>query len=304
MNVPTFAAEFSPNRAAGIESRAMLASLKISTWSARAVDKGATKKVNSEAGAADDAGRFNKRLVSKHALAKLQEIAGQARAYHAEKTLPWAADGVRILAAILAGDYSAEMQKQREAFEGAVLAFLQGYPDFVSNARADLGALFRADDYPDLETVRRKFAFETGVFPLPVTADFRVDMAESQAADMRAAVEKTYRDTMANAVRDVWSRIGDVVSAMSGKLRDYKPAQGEEKAQGIFRDSLVGNIRDLVAILPALNITGDPRLEKATADLEKLARFDAKELRDSDSIRSATADAADAILDEMRQFVA
>jgi hypothetical protein len=91
---------------------------------------------------------------------------------------------------------------------------------------------------------------------------------------------------------------------MAEKLKAFKPAQGGDRAEGIFRDSLVENVRELVAVLPSLNITGDPTLAAVAARMEALCRDDADELRDNAAARASVAAEADAILADVGQFLA
>ena len=69
---------------------------------------------------------------------------------------------------------------------------------------------------------------------------------------------------------------------------------------GIFRDSLVGNIQELTKLLPKLNVTDDKDLTKLCRDVEqKLCRYPADELRKNRKLRSETAYQANAITEAM-----
>ena len=50
----------------------------------------------------------------------------------------------------------------------------------------------------------------------------------------------------AGAYRDAWSRIANVVQKVSGKLLAYNPEGETRKEKNIFRDTLTGNVADLV----------------------------------------------------------
>src|SRR5579884_3866071 len=82
-----------------LSSRAMLCSLSISMWSARKHDPAASEEIASRHGAKSDAGRYNKVLLPKQALAEIQKIVSEARHEHYFITLPWADDGYRVLPA-------------------------------------------------------------------------------------------------------------------------------------------------------------------------------------------------------------
>jgi hypothetical protein len=286
--------------------RAMLARVTIKQWSARKLDRAITSKVNSDHGAASDAGRYNKLLISSDALAEIQRIAGASRAMFYHFTLPWQDDGARILPAAAYADFTARMREFRRDFDAAVTAFVGAYPDYVADARARLNGMFDASDYPDVADIRARFHFATPIDPIPDAADFRVSVGDAQAESIRADIEARMQDATRASVRAVYERIGEAVGKMAERLQAYRPADGRGgKSEGVFRDSLVENVRDLASILPALNITGDADLA-AIADrvAKSLIQADAETLRESDSIRRNVAAEAAAIASHVNAFLA
>lgn len=288
-----------------LSNRAMLASLHVRQWTARKLDKRVTAEVNAAHGAAADAGRYNKSLVSRDALAEIQQIANAARGTHYFHTAPWLDDGSRILSAQGHAEYASKMADHRRDFESAVAAFVAGYPDYVNAARARLNGMFRAEDYPTPDMIRDRFAFDIVLSPVPDSADFRVEIGESAVAAIRADIEKRAAEALQGAMRDAWQRIADALARMVERLNAYEPGGDGAKAQGVFRDSLVENVRELVAVLPSLNLTGDSKLADVTAKLQaELCGHDAAELRDSEPLRKSTADAAARILADVSAYLA
>ena len=82
-----------------LSNRAMLCTLSISQWSARKLDKAATNKTTSDAGASTDAARVNKFLLAGQdgSLKEIAKIATQARSVVYELTQPWDKAGATIL---------------------------------------------------------------------------------------------------------------------------------------------------------------------------------------------------------------
>lgn len=288
-----------------LAARAMLASLSIKAWSARKVDRKATDSVLSENDARPDAGRFNKSLVARDALASITQAATRARTLHYARTLPWQDDGARILSAAGFDSYCQEMRKIREEWQAAVAEFVANYPAYIAAAESELGKLYNPLDYPDPADVARLFDFRNRFNPVPAASDFRVDMSEAQAANIRAEIQAASEESLKYAMADVWQRIAEHVGTMAGKLAAYKPASGNDKATGIFRDSLVENVRELVDLLPSLNLTGDSKLAAIADRMRRdLCGSDAKQLRESDSIRSNVAQAAESILADVSAYMA
>jgi hypothetical protein len=283
----------------------MLCGLTIRQWSARRLDRKVTDEVNASHGAAADAGRYNKALVAKDALAGIVTAANAARSLHYARTLPWLDEGARILPAAGFEAYSNAMRDLRHAFEAAVAAFVAAYPSYVDDARLRLNGMFDPADYPDAADIADRFAFGVRILPVPDASDFRVDLADAQAAEIRAAIESAARDALANATRDAWQRVAEVTGRMVERLNAYKPGGATGRAENVFRDSLVENVRELASILPGLNLTNDPALSRIAERMESdLCQHDAADLRDSDVLRRDTAKAAAAILAEVSDFLA
>lgn len=288
-----------------LSSRAMLASVKISAWSARRVDKRVTAETNAAQRAAPDAGRYNKALLAKDALAAITSAASAARLQHYALTLPWLDDGARILPAASYDQYADSMRDLRADFDAAVADFISAYPAFVADARQRLAGMFSADDYPAPDAIAAKFAFATRVLPMPDARDFRVDVGDAAAAAIRDDIERATREALAGAQRDCFQRVADVVGHMADKLAAYKPAARDgDRVEGIFRDSLIANVRDLADALPALNITGDSTLSAIADRMARLCDADADTLRQSDTLRAETAARAAAILSDVESYLA
>jgi hypothetical protein len=288
-----------------LSSRAMLASVKISAWSARRVDKRVTAETNAAQRAAADAGRYNKALIARDALAAITTAATAARTAHYALTLPWLDDGARILPAASFQTYTDRMRDLRMDFERAADAFAASFSTYVADARHRLGDMFSADDYPAPDAIAGKFAFSTRILPMPDACDFRVDIGDAAAAAIKADIERATADAFAAAQRDCYARVADVVGLMAEKLAAYKPAARDgDRVEGIFRDSLIANVRDLADALPSLNITGDPTLSAIADRMAGLCDADADTLRQSDTLRAETAARAAAILSDVEAFLA
>ena len=298
-----------PAAGALLSARAMLATVTIKQWSAKKSDKKATREVHERNNARADAGSYRKALVAKAAIEEIQSIAGEARQAHYRLTSPWLDDGARILPAKLFIEYANAIRPLRERFEEATARFIESYPSFVEQAQRPapdgLGDLFNPADYPNVEKIKRSFDFGSRILPMPNAADFRVDIGNEQEAEIRRSIEESTAEALAGAIRDAWSRIAKVVGAMVERLNAYQPSETKgERSQGVFRDSLTTNIRDLVAILPAFNLTSSPDLDAITRRLDaELCQHEAAELRDNAALRASVASAAEAILSDVNDFL-
>ncbi|MGI8552470.1 MAG: hypothetical protein ACR2PL_17030, partial [Dehalococcoidia bacterium] len=78
-----------------------------------------------------------------------------------------------------------------------------------------------------------------------------------------------------------------------------------EGVNGKFHDTLVENVRELVDLLPTLNVTGNTTMAELSERMKaELCRYSAQTLRDSTSARERTAAAAEDILHHIEAFAA
>jgi hypothetical protein len=287
---------------ASLASRAMLCSLSICQWSARKHEPEASEEIAARHGAQSDAGRYNKVLLPPQALADLKRVAGEARREHYFMTLPWDDAGYRVLPAAAYLDHAAKLREYSQRFAAAVDAFADTFEQLVRDSRVRLGGLFRPEDYPSANEIREKFSFETKVMPLPDAGDFRVSLGDEETKRIQRQITATVQASLTLASRELWQRLYDAVSHMAERLAAYKVS--DEGVEHPFRDTVVTNLVRLVEVLPKLNVTGDPELERLAEQVRRSLLVDPKELRRSETSRNETARAAAAIARQMAGYMA
>lgn len=279
-----------------IHTRALLVWLQISTWSARKYDKSVSNKVNAQYAASNDAGRYNKFLLPGDTASyqTLVTLAGSIRAEHYKNTLAWSDEGWRLLPTANYIDYTDWLRTRQAEFTRALDTFVADYPALRTQAAIKLNGLYKPEDYPDVADIRRRFSVGLNYMPVPAQGDIRVDLASDQIAAIEADINGKRSSSVETAMADAWQRLHTVVTAAATKLAD---------PMGIFRDSLIENVRDCCQVLSRLNITNDPNLERMRVDVVGLlAHEDPQLLRDNKRARQDTADKAKAILDSMSAF--
>lgn len=284
-----------------LSSRAMLCSLSISIWSARKHDPEASEEIAQRHGAQADAGRYHKVLLPKAALAEIQRIVSDARQEHYFITLPWDDNGYRVLPAAAYMDHTEKMRELSNRFAPAVDALAQQFGQLVEEAKVRLGGLFRPEDYPTPQDLRSKFSFETKVMPLPDAGDFRVTLGDEEKERIKNQITAAVEASLQVASRELWQRLYEAVSHLAERLQAYKVT--EEGVEHPFRDSIVTNLVKLVDVLPKLNVTGDPELERLAAQVRTSLFVDPQELRKSELIRTETGKEATAIAARMAAYM-
>ena len=285
-----------------LSSRAMLCTLSISAWSARKHDPDASEEIAARHGAQADSGRYHKVLLPKEALAEIQKVISEARQEHYFLTLPWNDNGYRLLPAPAYMDHVAKMRHLATRFSTAADALVGQLSSLIEQARSRLGGLFRTQDYPSREELRAKFSFETKVLPLPDAGDFRVTLGDEERDRIKRQITAAVEASLQVGSRELWFRLYEAVQHMADRLSAYKVT--EHGVEHPFRDTVVTNLMRLVDVLPKLNLTNDPELERMAEQVRGSLLVDPKELRKSDSVRVETAQAAATIAQRMAGYMA
>jgi hypothetical protein len=284
-----------------LSSRAMLCSLSISIWSARKHDPEVSEEIAQRHGAQADAGRYHKVLLPKTALAEIQKIVSDARQEHYFITLPWSDNGYRVLPAAAYMDHTEKMRELSNRFMPAVDALARQFGHLVEEAKVRLGGLFRPEDYPSPEELRSKFSFETKVMPFPDADDFRVTLGDEEKERIKRQITASVEASLQVASRELWQRLYEAVSHLAERLHAYKVT--DDGVEHPFRDSVVTNLVKLVDVLPKLNVTGDPDLERLAAQVRSSLFVDPRELRKSEWARTETAKEAAEIAARMAAYM-
>lgn len=279
---------------ATITERAMLISLSIGYWTGKTSDDSIVDEISASHQTEKDVHDYRRRLVKAEALKEFKGVRSRARDYLKDKTSPWIDGGTRILASPLYMEVMKKMHAFKAEWDTAVAEFVRKFPSLLAEEKKRQGSLYRVEDYPSIDSLRRKFSWEQRVFPIPSNKDWRVDMGD-QTESIKKQIDDAVRDAIQLATKDLWQRLHDVVKKLAEKMAEADPT---------FRDSIIENIRELVAILPQMNVADDPKLEAMRHQVdEELAKLNPAELREDPKARKKTKDAADKLLAAMAGYI-
>jgi len=241
-----------------------------------------------------DASQTKKNLFAGTSLRKdIEKFAARVRLYHNTHTLPWADKGQRLLPTKLFMEYKQTMNGYEQTFEFMCDNFFAEYPRLVAEAPSNLGTMYRADDYPELDAVRQKFGFRRAIDPIPESGDFRLDVSATDLEELRVSYEKQHTDRLADAMKAPWDRLHTMLVGISEKLTDK---EGDDEKKRYF-DSLITNPLELCELLGKMNVTGDPKLEEARRQLESaMLCANIESIKESAVVREEVKAKVDAIL--------
>ncbi len=281
---------------------AMLVGLHITAWSGRLYDREASEHVAVHHDASTSAGRYNKRLLPKSALTAINAAMSEARTRHYANTLPWDDKGSRLLTVANYERYTEVMDGLRERLVRQRARFIEDYDHYVEQARIDLGKLFRIEEYPSKEDLRDRFSISYRITAVPDADHFIASLASDDTERVRRDIERHIEEQLHDAVGDLYRRLAEAVERVSERLDE-----DENGKPLVFRDTMISNIRDLVDVVPRLNIFGDQKLASLCEQVkDRIAGVEPDSLRPSKTFDPAARDRvkrdADALMEQFAGY--
>ena len=275
-----------------ISSSALRVGLSISAPTMRKQDKRATSQVISHNNARKGSANVSKKLIMSNAHEDMTRLIAQIRAFHREQTVPWGDLGDRLVSNQNLIDYKNNMAQLEDEFWDGAQQILADYPQAVAQAQLQLGDMFNESEYPSVEVLRRKFKFSLVFEAVPDVGDFRVDIGNQAASEMREQYKQVLSDRINAVHQDLAERLAEPLQRMSKGL-DYHEG---EKPSG-FRDTLVDNVLSIVDLMRSCNLNGNAHIAGIQQDLrDTLKGVTPDGLRRDPNLRADTKRKVDAII--------
>jgi len=281
-----------------ISDRALLVQLNISTWNTERLDKKQTERINALNNADSKAGKVHKDLMCGTTLAKdIDIVAGRARLWNNQNTMPFEDRGARLLpTSLFLNYYKPEMNQREQKFNSMVNKFIPNYAAAKQTAMNYLADMYREEDYPDASEIAAKYKWTLTVKPVPSSGHFCLDIPAQELEEMKLSCDADVEQRIAEAMRKPWDDLHKMLLGMSGKLQEVDELNGTPKR---FHETFVTNALDLCKLLNHMNITNDPQLDKARQQLELvLAGTDVDDIKENEFVRSDMKKRVDNILNQ------
>ena len=278
-----------------ISSSALRVGLSISAPTMRKQDKRATTQVILHNNARKGSANVSKKLIMSNAHEDMTRLIAQIRAFHREQTVPWGDLGDRLVSNQNLIDYKNNMAQLEDEFWDLAKRTEDEYPQAVAQARLEvtgLGYMFNEAEYPSVDQLRRKFKFSLVFEAVPDVGDFRVDIGNQAANEMREQYKQVLSDRINAVHQDLAERLAEPLQRMSKGL-DYNEG---EKPSG-FRDTLVDNVLSIVDLMRTCNLNGDAHIAGIQQDLRNTLKGVTPDgLRRDPNLRADTKRKVDAII--------
>ena len=272
-----------------LTSRAMVTSLSIKgIWSAVAEDERVTAEVAQRYHVSEEVGRYLKKVCDPKkvpALKKFNSSRSTLYNLHRKMTLAWDDKGGRMLPAAMYFDYMAKIGEAKQRLIEDYESFLKDIPALKANAQIEQNGLFRDEDWPDPSEMLQKVDIRVRITPLADSGDFRVQLGADEEAKIKEQVERDLFGTLAGSLAELVGRIKTCVIDTQQRLEKYE-LDNKGKVLHSFKDTAITNLREMVAMVPKLNVIGDPTLTALGEEIETmLCQHEPQTLRDNYVVR-------------------
>lgn len=249
-----------------VNEMAVVATLSVSMWGGTITDRQEGANVARNKNAKEHRVRVVKRLVDSTDMKALRDASRSLRHYHRLLTLPWNDTGDRLLPIRHIQKYRQTIDKYTAEFSHAIQEFLGKYDVILANCQQELGQLFSHYDFPTRMSMGQLFAVDSLLTPVPESNHFGDTLTGDAVlmATMKQRVDEETTARMKTAMKEPYERVGAAVKHLVAKLK----APDSDDKTPIFRDSSIKAIKELVDVLPGLNISGDPDLAAITDSLQ------------------------------------
>lgn len=277
-----------------LHDKAMLASPSISLPGFTRKDEDITADVKLKHALGKEAGKWISQVFPEPATRPFIKFKSAVTKVHERLTLSYPERGVAILPSALYLEYVEEMGKLKQQFFALRDEFMSHLSEHEAWAKKEHNGHFDASLYRREELVK-KFGFNVGFRPVPASSQFSSTIhsliGNEAASDVDAAVQLAAQEAQKELLERLSKPLGHIVSKLSDD-------------EAVFRDTIISNLREIVDLVPQLNLAGDAGLNKFAAEAKReLSNLDPQVLRDNKSARREAAQKADALAKKMQAYL-
>jgi len=285
-----------PKQIISLSTSALIVNVETNVWTATKQDRSISNEVTTMKKADADAGKFTKNLLSNSPEHKaLLNYRQTVYNWLQRSTYDWSGN-MRLLPSCNIEKFTNEYRQHEVEFDKLLDNFCNEYPNIVSNAAFKQGDMFDRSEYPDVDQVRSKFRIKLFVTQVP-TNDFRSNISDVIAEDLKKHYEKQVTEIIDQVMGDASERLIEIASRISNACTESDPQEdGKVKRKKIY-DTTISQAKELCNTLRDFNLTNNPQLEEARAQLESaLKDVSVEDLRESAYVRSVVKDNVDDML--------
>jgi hypothetical protein len=208
-------------------------------------------------------------------------------------TFPWGGTNLRLLPVKAHVAFEYAINEAIRDLKEAQAEYIRLYPALVAESKqtlTGLGHLYDPNDYPTQDRIAKLFTCGVEYWPIPDSGHFVADIAQEAADDARKQIVDSNTLRANQAVNSMLARVEETVGVYVDKLSKYRrDTTGSAAAPGvvgIFRDSLVSNVKEIANLVRLLNFSDDVGIDQLATQIDRLAKVTAESLRENDDLRT------------------
>lgn len=270
-------------------NKVLCVGLRTSCLGTTAQDQEATEEVLAKNGAQRGSMRVTKTVLA-DAIKPARKRRATARKWFNSVTLPGVSDDLRITTPARLPEIQAEIARLRQEDEDWLNEVLiPNYDVFKQQDRLKLNGAFDPSLYPDPQDLHQHFNILLTVTDMPSGDYARVQGLDAAAKQqMEQQHQKMLQSIGQQARNEVMGKLAKLIGHVAEKL-----SNPDAKA---FHETTFTNLKEYLAIVPDLNITGDPQLEAIRKEAEERLNYSMSMVKQSVFLKEQAATAAKEIM--------
>ena len=211
-------------------------------------------------------------------------------------TVPWT-KGVRMLPVANMEKLNKTHEELSQELKDKLIDFKPKYQEAVFvKAKASLGDLWDENDYLSFDEFAAKWSIQIDYFPVPNSGHFVIEANKKLLAEVRKNLVGSISDRYGNISKDLWKRLAEAVKTIVDRLSADRMRFQEDKA-------VMSGLRDLISLLPVLNISGDKALTETLGEVNlKVASISDTDLQ-NDKTKTKVAKVAEKLLEQINTYI-
>lgn len=183
------------------------------------------------------------RTLSKEDHAAIDHVVNEARGWWWSLTLPWEEDGRRLCPTTNYQKLVTRLSELKDKFHDEVVKLVDKHASIEAAARKRLGNLIDEAKFPTAQELQERYYWSVTEDVITNLRDVRLSHVNGE--QLKRIIEERearVQQTIVEAQADVALRLAEVLERIVEKFGEDDPT---------FRDSLIGNVRDAVEVLPS-----------------------------------------------------
>ena len=292
--------EVAENLEPELRKTSMLGELNLRKKDYSAIDKDVSSEARSNHNLASDAGNFRIKPFSSADLKEITKMNNEIRAYWYKHTRPTTdGKGPRLITARIYSKVKSTMEKMLYEYGQLVRKIAQDLDQLIANQKTRMGDRFDSIAWPSSAEFVEAHASEVVFSPIP-DKNWVVMLDKKELEELSQRTTQHIDRMGAIAQNENWVELLKCVEAIiektDGVLEERKIRGKDETklADKTFKDSLFGNLSEVLDIVPDYNVKAQPELDKMVQELREKLDKDPEKVRKDPKLKKQVHD--DAVL--------